>query len=305
MKLEQILCVVKRPELEWYADTTRVRSELERKVKVDPDWEERMIRSMINQRMFNKDFKAYAQELRLPIRYVKEHELTPSTEKPDLVIALGGDGTMVKVISAYPDVPVLGVNNDYSAVRGEGSVGATLVLDTRNYKEGLQDVVKGHYEIQHWRMLCARIDGVRVGDASGAYTATNEIIIRNPSGGTTGGTLLIGNERHVFNGSSGPLFCTGVGSTAHHRNAGGSVFSRDAPLIGYLVRENNEDCNPRVAGIVMEGTTIEFLPERGGYGVFFDAKKVHTMNLYETLSVSLCQQQFTQAVIPRRAKDGM
>jgi NAD+ kinase len=133
-------------------------------------------------------------------------------EDPDIVVVLGGDGTMLRALQRWlgTGVPCLGVNF--------GRVGFLTTIAGDDLEAGLERAFAGGYEVLDVPTL--------VGDAgAGALTGVNDIVLTS----ATAGRMAI-LEWGVDGQSLGELGCDGViaasptGSTAYNLSAGGPVL---------------------------------------------------------------------------------
>jgi NAD+ kinase len=140
----------------------------------------------------------------------------------DLVIALGGDGTLLRAARAVvgTDVPVLGVNL--------GRLGFLTAFPAAELEAGLEAVVGGEALLDHRFTLRARIEGGPE-YASGNLFALNDIVVH-----TSGAARVTPLTLHVGSGASreevgsfsadGVILATPTGSTAYSMSAGGPII---------------------------------------------------------------------------------
>ena len=142
---------------------------------------------------------------RCGVEIVDEHD-------PDIVIVLGGDGTMLRALQGRlgTGIPCLGINF--------GRVGFLTSIAGDDFELGLERAFAGGYEVLDLPTL--------VGDAgAGALTGVNDIVLTS----ATAGRMAI-VEWSVNGQSLGELGCDGViaasptGSTAYNLSAGGPVL---------------------------------------------------------------------------------
>ena len=142
-------------------------------------------------------------------------------EKTDLIIVLGGDGTMLKAAddNAGGRVPLLGINL--------GQLGYMAEIEKEGWKEALDSVLSGDYEIEERMMLEGR--SARTGET---MEALNDIVI------TRAGKLQVVGIDVYVNGqflnryeADGIIVSTPTGSTAYNLSAGGPIVEPQARLI--------------------------------------------------------------------------
>lgn len=158
-----------------------------------------------------------------------ETSLEMQASPVDLVIALGGDGTLLRAARAVvgTEVPVLGVNL--------GRLGFLTAFPDTELEAGLETVVGGDALLDHRFTLRARISGSD--DAmDDKLFALNDIVIH-----TSGAARVTPLTLHVGSGSSreevgsfaadGVILATPTGSTAYSMSAGGPIIVPDVECI--------------------------------------------------------------------------
>lgn len=146
----------------------------------------------------------------------------------DLIISLGGDGTILKVakIIIPHQIPILGVNL--------GKLGFITELSPEELKEKLPLIFSGEGWIDERAMLQADFEGM-------SYHALNDVII---SRGAIAQAVYIkaeinGEELTTFRGD-GVILATATGSTAYALSAGGPIIYPQAkeillqPILSHL-----------------------------------------------------------------------
>jgi NAD+ kinase len=133
----------------------------------------------------------------------------------DVVLALGGDGTMLGAlrIAAAHRVPVLGVNL--------GTLGYLAEVDAGHLEGALGALVRGAYSIE-------RRSGLALAAREGipAQVAYNDVVLtRVPGRGQAALALHIDGELLVRYASDGVITATPQGSTAYAFAAGGPLVS--------------------------------------------------------------------------------
>jgi NAD+ kinase len=151
---------------------------------------------------------------RLPEDVARRPEVSLA-EGSDLVLALGGDGTMLGAlrVGAPHGVPVLGVNL--------GRLGYLTEVDGAHLDAALSALSQGEYAIEARTglELVARDDGP-------AQIAYNDVVLtRMPGRGQAALALRIDGELLVRYASDGVIAATPQGSTAYAFAAGGPLVS--------------------------------------------------------------------------------
>jgi NAD+ kinase len=135
----------------------------------------------------------------------------------DIVLALGGDGTMLGGLrlAAPLRVPVLGANL--------GRLGYLTEVDAEHLPEGLEALSAGAYAVEERFMLLARWeqDGARR-----EHVAFNDVVLsRVPGRGQALLALSVDGQLLVRYASDGVIAATPAGSTAYSYAAGGPIVS--------------------------------------------------------------------------------
>lgn len=178
-------------------------------------------------------------------------ELQEPIKNVDLVVTVGGDGTLLQA-SQFLDssIPVLGVNSDptqmneveekleeFDATR---SVGYLCAATKDTFEQVLQEIL----EEKRCPLRLHRISVRHNGNLLKTY-ALNDILLAHPNpAAVTRCTFRICKKRAlqtvsplVHSRSSGLRICTGVGSTAAMLSAGGYVMTPLSTDLQYMVRE--------------------------------------------------------------------
>jgi len=147
----------------------------------------------------------------------------PSEEMRDLelVISLGGDGTMLRTLGLVDgcDVPVLGVNL--------GNLGYLTVVEPEDLIDSLKRFLAGDYSIESRMRLDVEVRGeAGKGPVLLHSSALNDVVLQRPVGGHTLRAALAVNDQPFLNYSADALLvATPTGSTAYNLSARGPVLS--------------------------------------------------------------------------------
>lgn len=158
---------------------------------------------------------------------IKGEILTESEfyEKSDVIIILGGDGTLLKaaVKAAEYNVPILGINH--------GRVGLLTDMEKSELSD-IAELFKGNYTVEERMLIKAEIICGNV--KKGEFTALNDIVIsRGISPKMLELCLYIDNDLTTDIRADGVVVATPTGSTAYSLSAGGSVIDPKARLIAF------------------------------------------------------------------------
>jgi NAD+ kinase len=159
---------------------------------------------------------AAVEDGRLPAE-VRRCQVDELADGCDIVLALGGDGTMLGGLrlAAPLSVPVLGANL--------GRLGYLTEVDGEHLVEGLEALGAGHYAVEERFMLRATWEQ---GGAPSEQVAFNDVVLsRVPGRGQALLALHVDGQLLVRYASDGVIAATPAGSTAYSYAAGGPIVS--------------------------------------------------------------------------------
>jgi len=138
----------------------------------------------------------------------------------DVLIAVGGDGTMLRAghLCAPCGVPILGINF--------GRLGFLIQVERSEWREMLERLFKGEAWIEHRMMLY--IQHVRAGEALGSWHALNETAVsRGANVKSIHLTASVDGRLLTSYVCDGLIASTATGSTAYALAAGGPILPPD------------------------------------------------------------------------------
>jgi NAD+ kinase len=139
---------------------------------------------------------------------------TAQLEGCELVVALGGDGTVLTALRAAAErtgVPVLGV--------ACGSLGALSAVPADELGGALERVWAGDWTRRVLPMLAIEVDG------AGDDWALNDFVVVRRGAGQVVGELAVDGERYVRLAGDGVVIATVLGSSAYSMAAGGPLLA--------------------------------------------------------------------------------
>jgi NAD+ kinase len=142
----------------------------------------------------------------------------------DLLITLGGDGTIVSAVRsvAAHGVPILGVNL--------GRLGFLAEVEPAQVATAIAAVLEGRYAIEERMML--RIALYRQGQAILAAEAINDVVVgRGHASRTVRVAVDVDGHYVVTHTADGVIVSTPTGSTAYSLAAGGPIVAPDLDCI--------------------------------------------------------------------------
>lgn len=145
----------------------------------------------------------------------------------DLVIAIGGDGTILSASHYLLDKPLLAVNS--SPKTSEGAL-ATLPLSQLSVK--LNQISGRQFKTEKLERIQILINNKPL-----PILALNEVFIANSKSYLISKYKIKFKKKEEMQKSSGIIISTGTGSTAWFKSAGGVPFSQKAEFIKMIIRE--------------------------------------------------------------------
>ncbi|XP_039143546.1 probable NADH kinase [Dioscorea cayenensis subsp. rotundata] len=203
---------------------------------------------------------------------VMRNYLTQPIRDVDLVITVGGDGTLLKASHFLDEtIPILGVNsdptrieeverfsNEFDATRSTGYLCAATV---ENFEQVLDEMLESRKEPSKLSRISISLNGSKL-----SAFALNDILVAHPCPATVSrfSFRIKSNDQNISNlvncRSSGFRVSTAAGSTAAMLSAGGfpmPILSRD---LQYMVREPilpRQIDAPLLHGLVKPNQSIE------------------------------------------------
>jgi len=135
----------------------------------------------------------------------------------DIIVALGGDGTILRAVHEFRDLPVLGLNF--------GGLGYLSAVGGDEAERAFSMLAHGRYVISDRTLIEVR----RTGDSEGLALALNDIAIaRGLTGHAVRLDLSVDGKSVTRYMADGIVFATPTGSTAYSLAAGGPVVMPDS-----------------------------------------------------------------------------
>lgn len=194
-----------------------------------PNWQKNNVSQVIDE--IKEFFRVYAVPVYIvpaadPLLYLASPivELEEWPQKVDLVIAVGGDGTFLRVARevAFMDLPILGLNL--------GHKGFLAGIEVGNLKTSLQKLIDGDYYIGDRLMLQTSI----MRDETCVFTSqslNDAIISRGPFSRIIKLDTYINNDFLESYPGDGLIIATPTGSTGYSLSAGGPVVNPSLQLL--------------------------------------------------------------------------
>lgn len=154
-------------------------------------------------------------------KYSKGHEEVPrsqmSSRRLDLVVVLGGDGTLLSAVraTAASDAPLLGVNL--------GSLGFLTDVPLSSLFSMLDSIAQGRAAVEQRCLI--QCDLMRGEEILGSYKAFNDVVVNKTALARLNHYDLFVDKAFVSSyRADGMIVATPTGSTAYSLSAGGPVM---------------------------------------------------------------------------------
>jgi len=198
----------------------------------------------------------------------------------DLVVAVGGDGTVLDLSHKIATTPLLGINSD--PVKSVGYFCAGTASDFPELLRRIREGIWTPAQIMRFR--------VAVNGTVNSYPILNDILIAHENPAAVTDTIIqVDDFPPETQKSSGIWISTAAGSTAAIRSAGGYVMPLESRDIQYLVRE---PCPPNLGaykhlkGIRSIEQNLTFMSRMESGRVYLDGPHVSLpLNLGDVVSL--------------------
>ncbi|MCC6485358.1 MAG: NAD(+)/NADH kinase [Armatimonadetes bacterium] len=184
------------------------------------------------------------------------HTLAEVVAACDVVLALGGDGTLLRVAreAAPLEKPIVGIHF--------GRYGFIMETDPSEALEALGSVLRGDYTLSSRLMLQASL--TRAGLQTQVYSALNDVVIaRGTMSRLVRLRVNVGPQEVVRYSADGIIIATPTGSTAYSLSAGGPVIHPDVDVVA-ITPIAPHTLNSR-ALVIPAGEPIEVTAEAGAF----------------------------------------
>ena len=154
----------------------------------------------------------------------EEAAIFESSKRPDAIIVLGGDGTMLRAARdlVEEEIPLLGVNL--------GSLGYLAEVEKSNITSALNDLISGEYFIEERMMLEGTI--IRDGNVVTRTVALNDIsVLKSQPFRAINFDVYVNGQFLKSYGADGVIVSTPTGSTGYNLSAGGPIVEPCADLL--------------------------------------------------------------------------
>jgi NAD+ kinase len=207
-------------------------------------------------------------------------------DDPDLVIGLGGDGTMLRALRATlgSRTPVFGVNY--------GRVGFLTSAEGDQLEQALERVFAGDYRVVELSTLAAKGE-------NGSHAAVNDVVVTSAQPGRMVELgWQIDGEDLGSQSCDGMICCTPSGSTAYNLSNGGPVMMWGLQAMAMtFVAPHSLHARPIVVPRGLDLTVTNRTPDLD-ITVLVDGHAVGELQAGDSLSVAIGDQTCRLALLP-------
>lgn len=195
-------------------------------------------------------------------------------QQSDLMVSLGGDGTMLRAmrLSAGPRPPVLGVN--------VGKLGFLAEIDPPEVGDALEAIDGNRFTVEPRSAVQADFLG-------GQHVAFNDVDLARIPGQGSSGVVELTVESHPFvrYAADAVIVATPTGSTAYNFSAGGPLVSPNAEGLLVTPAAPHSAFNRALFLSAAERLTLTVLPTSGELAVEADGIVVGHVNPGDTVQL--------------------
>jgi NAD+ kinase len=159
--------------------------------------------------LIKKD-EVFAEEKVSKKKKVKGYSHEEINKKSDIVITVGGDGTILRALE-HVEKPIFAINS--------GGMGFLTEVESKYAMSGLKKVIAGDYNVEERAKLKITVDGKRLPDAA------NEVTVQTPRIAKIIYLKIFVDEELIDTfGADGVIVATPTGSTSYALSAGGPIL---------------------------------------------------------------------------------
>lgn len=137
----------------------------------------------------------------------------------DLAIAIGGDGTTLKIVRAFTNsVPIFGI-------KGGGTRGILAAIDADELEDGIQKIFSNSFHLEKRMRVYASVNGMK------SAPALNEVYISRINITRTPTYTIKFKEDELQQRMDGIIISTPTGSTGHSYSVGGPVLYEELNVL--------------------------------------------------------------------------
>ncbi len=167
---------------------------------------------------YAKKIRGILKEEKLECVFSRHKEERPAEDGVDLVISIGGDGTMISAIRGFKDQNPLFIGLNV------GKLGFLTEMTPQTLKADLKKILSNRYEVEERNALLASIGKT----SKKQYFAINDVVVGRGQMARLIGVEIYINLIYVDTYFlDGMIVATSTGSTAYNLSAGGPILKAD------------------------------------------------------------------------------
>lgn len=200
------------------------------------------------------------------VTHVERNHL-PRRIHADLIVTVGGDGTVIAASHSTFGIPIIGINST-----PRFSTGFFCAATSHTFRSFLSSVLQGKRKPLALPMLDVSVDGKPF-----PFPALNDILFANASPANSVFYRLRAGTKTELQHGSGIWICAGPGSTAGFRSAGGKPAPITSKQIRFIVREPCPLPGHRyrfTRGVLKRGTRLSVTCEGKNGMIFVDGSSL-------------------------------
>ena len=144
------------------------------------------------------------------IKGIKGYTLEEIDKESDIVITIGGDGTILRALEKV-EKPIFAINS--------GGMGFLTEVESKYAMSGLEKLVDGNYNVEERAKLRVMVDDKRLPDAA------NDVTVQTPRiAKIMYLKIFVDDELIESFGADGVIVATPTGSTSYSLSAGGPIL---------------------------------------------------------------------------------
>lgn len=220
------------------------------------------------------------------------HTIAQLGQIADLLVVLGGDGTILQVVSHLGDRirPIFGINI--------GSLGFLTCLNSSGYREAVESIVSGNFAFSDRVLLSVALQ--RPGEQRDAVLALNDAVI---SRGEISRLIRLrtrvnGEPLTEFN-ADGLVIATPTGSTAYSLSAGGPILAPESGV--FVITPICPHVLTNRSVIVEDRSIIEVEPGEPDYPIYLtvDGRSPELLEFGSIVTIRRSEKILPLAVLPQ------
>ena len=212
-------------------------------------------------------------------------------ETCELLVVLGGDGTILQVLHALGDTlkPIFGINL--------GTLGFLTTVASTEALRAVEAIVNRRYQLSERTLL--QVEVFRDGRRAARRIALNDAVVsRGELSRLIRLTVKIGGDPVTEYNADGLIVATPTGSTAYSMSAGGPILAPDSGV--FVVNPICPHVLTNRAVITSDAIPIEIIPadQRSSIFLTLDGQVVHELEPGDVLKITKSDRTLSLAMLP-------